>query len=217
MIRVDSRKEPKFTQHYSQPETYHFCHESVILAETVVDRLPSSLPKDFRALDIGAGCGVVGLELCHLKPELPHVDFLEVQTEFEPHFRHNHKVAGRSNYPDRWLAASFSSLSNSNFESTYDLIVSNPPYFFEGEGPLGNDQIRNRSRFFLDGSLEEMVRGINSALKPFGAAYFLLRPGFRHGRDALEVVRGALGPSASASLCAEIRGTWLIEIKKSNR
>jgi len=74
------------TFEYSQPDEYHFSHDSVFLARRVFEFLRDKNIDPKTALDLCAGSGVIGLDLMfHLRSggkQRPQVfDFLEVQEQ----------------------------------------------------------------------------------------------------------------------------------------
>ena len=210
-----------FTYAYSQPGAYHFCQDSVLApkliandvlaAEELADRQGA---QPLRALDAYAGCGVMAFELMHalnLRGRLDSIaqfDFIEVQPEFERHFRENVRITS-AGIPFSWKAENASILQTKLYQDRYDLIIANPPYFQRGEGTLSANEMNNRARFFLDDSIESMLKGFRNALAPQGRAYFLMKSGKEHGRDAFASARLAFHDCQVGRL-ASVRGTDLI-------
>lgn len=206
----------QFTYEYSQPDEYRFCQDSVIFPMLVRELLIDvQIGPDYRALDICAGCGVIGFELAHYESRLVHVDFMDVQEIFRPHFEANLKIAGRDRRFFHWLPESFTSLSENRFTGAYDLIVGNPPYFAQGEGRLSKSDVQNSCRFFLNGDLRALVDGVVNALKPgTGRAYLLVKSGAHHGRRASRDLSLWLAGRAVANVIADVRGTDVVEIQR---
>jgi len=209
MIQIAERNaDHRFTYAYSQPAEYHFCQDSVILPRFVADRLPAQIPENFRALDLCAGCGVIGFELAHYRPSLKEVDFVEVQEIFRPHFEENLKITGRD---FRFLQMNYSQMLTPEFAGRYDLIVANPPYFYPGEGKPSPCEVKNRARFFIDADFSALISVIRHSLKLGGSAYILVKPGHLHGRDSINDIRCQ---SVAAEVVADIRGTQVFLISK---
>lgn len=215
--QIDSRKTHVFTLAYQQPEEYRFCQDSVLLAEFVAEQLATlKLPSSFKALDLCAGCGVVGLELSYLRPEIRHFDFIEVQPLFKNYFDANLSLLGNREC-FRFFSANYESLKDESWRAEneagpYDLIVANPPYFFENEGSGARKSVRNRCRFFIDSSFEALLDSIVSSLKPKGQAFVLVKSGEKHGRNLDRIVGLHLMGRATAQRVARIRGTDVLKI-----
>lgn len=211
--RIEEARDHVFTYQYVQPEAYRFCQDSVIFPKFVADQLNGlDIGPEFRALDIGAGCGVIGLELAHYVPALRNFDFLEIQADFQTYFEQNREIVGRNQDPFRFLRMNYADLLSEEFRESYDLVVSNPPYFMPGEGKLSPFEMKNRCRFFLDSDLPTLVRAISRILKPQGQAFVLTKTGERHGRDTLRDIRLLLVGVAEVTLVADIRGTGVFKI-----
>ncbi len=222
----------RFSFEYSQPEAYRFCQDSILAPREIardLQRSPLALSLSgdaarLRALDVCAGCGVMGFELMHaLRDSLdshdtkgsrvfkqPDFDFLDVQPAFAPHFQRNVEITG---FNGTWIEANFSTLESAEFASRYDLIISNPPYFLKGEGSLSSVEVNNRARFFLDAGPSNLLRGIRNALKIGGRAYLLMKSGKKHGRDAFTSARIELF-DCSVTRLADVRGTDLVKITR---
>ncbi len=212
MRRFEQLENHQFTYKYAQPEDYRFCQDSVIFAKYIAGEVGQVNP-GYRALDVCAGCGIIGFEIGHYLPDLLHVDFMEIQEEFRPSFLENLALTERGSGREfRFLNESFLELSTDRYAAAYDLIVGNPPYFMRGEGLLSPSQMRNRCRFFLDGDLVSLVSGVVNALKPQGVGYLLMKSGSEHGRRAFRDLQLHFNGKAQLSVCANIRGTDVIQI-----
>lgn len=173
---------------------------------------------NLRALDVCAGCGVMGFELLEaLKTKLfqtkrfARFDFLELQPDFATHFEANRKITATSNA--HFIADSYCVLQTDTYSQMYDLIIANPPYFQKGEGTLSANDINNRARFFLDDNANILLKGIRNALKVGARAYVLMKSGKKHGRDAFTSARVELF-DCLVERFADVRGTDLIRITR---
>ena len=209
--QIHERKAHVFTYQYAQPEEYKHCLDSILLAEFVATQI-QKITREFTALDLCAGCGVVGLELAHHKPEIENFDFNEVQAIFAPYFEKNLELTGKTNF--RFLNCNYEAMIESH-KSAYDLIVSNPPYFEKAEGKLSGNVVQDRARFFLDSSFAKLIASAVQMLKPQGKAFLLVKSGEAHGRDVLRFVQLSLLGSAKATILADIRGTYVLCLEKS--
>lgn len=199
------------TFQYSQPEDYHFSHDSVFLARAIYEKHQDLLQSDIRILDLCAGCGIVGLDLLfhqlkEFKKFSGQVDFLEIQEIYHPHFIYNvaelEKIFLFEKLKLNWI--------NKNYQDAfegkkYDLIISNPPYFLTEQGKLSQNEFKNRCRFFIDSDWEKMIEYIQRSLKPEGRAYFLVR-------DELKSIIVKKNYK-NITFDSQVRGTWLAELK----
>ncbi len=206
-----------YTYDYFQPEDYKFSLDSVFLAQKVAGLIKSGpILEDWKVLDLCAGCGIIGLELSLHSPLLSKMDFLEIQENYLPFFQKNlEMIYPRPRLKDfTFLNLNYQDLMTKSHENSYDLIVSNPPYFFKGEGLLSPNQFKNRCRFFLDSDFETLILTIANILKPNACAYILVRKGDHHGRDPINEIKAILGSFASAQIIDNVRGTDIVQIKK---
>lgn len=208
---------PNFTFNYSQPEEYRFSQDSVFLARMVFELFQNDL-SEMRGLDLCSGCGVIGLEfLFHsktAKKKMPtRFDFLEVQEIYKSHFETNLLSYGANLPPVSFLNENYEVLKTEVYKNTYDLILSNPPYFRPGQGILSPSEFKNRCRFFIDSDFKNFIEAIDNALKPNGEAYILLKDLSVHGISPLDEARHVLETRRSINIVADIRGTSLAVIR----
>lgn len=209
-----------FTFHYSQPDAYHFCHDSVFLAREVFARQQKAKVHALRVLDLCAGCGIVGLDfMFHCQKELGQMpescDFVEVQEEYYSHFVLNAGQLGTHSTRLRFLVENYSKLLDRHEQ--YDLILCNPPYFHLGQGKVSPSEFKNRCRFFMDSDLPTLIRSIQQSLAPQGRAYVLLRDGSDHGFDLFRHFQILLSPLFLARKCEPIRSSEMIEVSNLKR
>ena len=205
------------TFQYSQPEDYHFSHDSVFLARRVYEIITNQVENPQNVLDLCAGCGVIGLDLLfHLragKQTLPkNFDFLEVQKEYENHFHENLNRLGNIDTRCRFINDNYAMLLGGSLDEKYDLIVCNPPYFSKNQGKLPVSDLKLRSRFFIDSNLESLIQFIGRSLAPAGKAYVLIRDQLEHKQDQLSIVRDVTAGILNMQQLEDIRGTHLIRL-----
>jgi len=205
-----------YSYDYHQPEGYRFSLDSVFLSQRVAKSLETySNLGELKVLDLCAGCGVVGLELQFHLPEIKKIDFLEVQDIYLPFFEKNREQAISANADFNFLNMNYAELLAPNFEGLYDVVVSNPPYFFLGEGLLSPNEFKNRCRFFIDSDFQSLIESSLHVLKPNGKSFLLMRPGSHHGRDLIEEIKNLVHGRASVEIIDEVRGTDIVMLTKN--
>ena len=206
----------QYSYEYSQPKDYRFSLDSVLLAQRVAQRLKCDPNLDkMHILDLCSGCGVVGLELNFHLRALKKIDFLEVQEVYRSHFDKNAQQAFMPDSEFNFLNMNYTELNSSEYCEKYDVIVSNPPYFFQGEGLLSPDNdFKNRCRFFIDSDFYNLIKAIIFVLKPSGRAFLLARPGTHHGRNLIDEIKKFSIGLASVQVIDEVRGTNIVELIK---
>lgn len=171
---VNERRTFIFTQEYSQPEDYHFCLEPVIAAECIGELCAQR--SAIQLADVGAGCGVFGLELCYqLGRKIKSLGTFEIQNEFAHHLAENsRRYMQVSNIQIKSWMGDIREQHQAH-RGQFDLVVANLPFFDPGEGRLSPSSLRNNCRFFLNGRLHELVFAISEILSENGEAYILGR------------------------------------------
>lgn len=214
---IDTKLSRDFTYNYKQPDEYHFCLESLHLAEFVATQLKSHPDLgSLRVLDLCAGCGVIGIELSWHLQAIRQIDFIEVQDIYTDYFSQNIATVNRPEVQFNWHLLNYDELHQQNWEGTFDLIISNPPYFQPEHGMLSPSEFKNRCRFYLDSSFQNYIRALENSLAHKGQAYFLLRPLKHHGLDLFsDVQKMVQGTSVTAKKITQIRGTDIILLEKS--
>ncbi len=187
---------PHYTFNYSQPEGYRFSHDSVFMARRVFELLRDNIRASWQILDLCSGTGIVGMDfLFHCQKELgfaPRVcDFLEIQSVYKEHFIENVSRLGLAQTEMSLLLQNYSQPT----QKKYDLILCNPPFFRVDDGVLSPNLFKNRCRFFVDATAEELVAAIEHALAPHGQAFVLCRSPelFKSSKlqtDQVEQIRG---------------------------
>lgn len=117
-------------------------------------------------LDLGCGCGVIGLILAYRHPEVS-ITGIEIQHELV--------LLARKNILENDMLSRMKVVEG-NFRDTpelvppesYDLVVSNPPYGKKGRGRVSPDTQRARARHEIDASLADMIRAAAYAVRNRG-------------------------------------------------
>jgi len=126
-------------------------------AWTTVKHLPNSI------LDIGTGTGIIALQLAQ-RSDAETIDALEIDDNAYEQAVENFE---NSNWGDRLFCyhASLQEFTE-DIEDTYDLIVSNPP-FYNDEFETENTS-RNKARFTSSLSFEELLISVSKLLSKEG-------------------------------------------------
>lgn len=121
-----------------------------------------------RVLDVGAGCGILGLLLKrdYKNASLNSLDILQINGEIS-----------KFNACQNGLEMEFINADFANFKDSekFDLIVSNPPFYNDGAKQSEDEHIRV-SRYASSLNLKDFIRGISLNLKPHKRAFFCYAP-----------------------------------------
>ena len=121
-----------------------------------------SLPKTI--LDIGTGTGIISLMLAQRSSAIT-IDGVEVDPSAYMQTVDNFE---NSDWSDRLYCynASFQKFADDTNKETYDLIVSNPPFYTEDY--ITKNSSRNKARFTLSLTFKELIGGISKILSKSG-------------------------------------------------
>lgn len=151
---------------YRQPDFYRFSSDSLALVHWVLSEEKHVL----NLLDLGAGCGIVGIELA--KNFLPQkLNLIEVQKEFLPFLGDNCRTFLPSEVQVQIIHSSFREWQT---VESFDVIVCNPPYYLPGNGRSSPSRERNICRSFCIDGWEILLETCKRALSPQGRCYFVL-------------------------------------------
>ncbi len=132
---------------YVQPEFYHFSRDSVLLVDCAIDYINKKLSynnKIIDLVDICSGCGIVGLEFFSKwnQKENMTLSFIEKNKKFEPFLLKNCE-----NYNVKTYNAFFMEISGFKLQKK-SLILSNPPYYIDGQGRAPSDEDKENCHFW---------------------------------------------------------------------
>ena len=137
-----------------QPESgYCYNSDSIFLYDFISSFNPSG-----KVLDVGAGCGVVGLLVArdHKKVELEAVEKQDVFVEYAT-------INARVNNINYKIHKSdFLDLDEN---TKYDYIISNPPFYHDGATKSQNEMLFN-ARYNINLPLKSFFKKISRVLKP---------------------------------------------------
>ena len=143
------------------PGTFPFGTDSMVLTHFI------RLPRQAKVLDLGAGCGTLGLLLCARDPHCV-VTGLEIDPVAHAAAEENIR---RNNAQDR-LKSICADLRNFSNPSAFDVCVSNPPYFSGGPASQSTPLARRDDCC----PPEELFAAASKALKYGGDFYLVQKP-----------------------------------------
>lgn len=164
------------TKDYSQPDFYRFNEDSLKLVKWILDTYPN--PESI--VDLGAGCGVIGIELARaLKPK--ELTLVEVQEVFESFLVHNCQEFAP---PEVTCSIEIKSYKDFLPPTKYDLVVCNPPYYLPGQGEKAKDPNRATARSFEVDSWKVLILKIAQILSERGRGFLVLK----YDKKLIEIV-----------------------------
>lgn len=137
-----------------QPESgYCYNSDSLFLYDFVNKLNPRG-----SMLDIGAGCGIVGL-LCARDNKKVQLEAIEKQDVFLNYAKKN---ADENSIEYKLYNADFITFE---FDKKYDYIVSNPP-FYHGNSTKSQNEILQNARYNISLPLKDFFKKVSQTLKP---------------------------------------------------
>lgn len=138
---------------YQPQEGYCYNSDSVFL----YDFINSFKPRG-RVLDVGAGCGIVGLLVARDNPKV-ELEAVEKQEAFVKYATINARV---NNIKYKIYKDELASLGE---DIKYDYIISNPPFYHDGASKSENESLFN-ARYNINLPLKEFFKKVSRLLKP---------------------------------------------------
>lgn len=129
------------------------------------------LPPRARVLDLGCGCGALGLLLLGAAPEVL-VDGIEIQPDAAQQAARNAEANGLSGR-FRVFCSDLRQMPPEIAPGSYDCAVSNPPYYPPGSGHLRREDSLSIARSELMCSLDALCAAAARALR-WGGRFFLV-------------------------------------------
>ena len=169
-----------------QPQgSFRFSIDALLLSSFVKTQ------KNSRLLDIGTGCGVIGLSLLLNNPELTVVG-LDIDNALIDSARENAAMLGFSaNFSAQ--AADVGDIRTLLQAESFDTVVSNPPYRRIDQGRLPKLHLRKNALFEGAGNLDCFIAGASFALKN-GGAFYCIYPAERMADLFLSLTQYRLEP-----------------------
>ena len=149
-----------------QPQgSFRFSMDALLLSSFVKTK------KDFHLLDIGAGCGVIGLALLSNNPSISVLG-----VDIDPALVDSAvKNAAMLGFENNFSAQEGDVGKIRTFlqPESFDLVVTNPPYRRINQGRLPEPPLRKNALFEGSGNLDSFIAGATFALKNGGPFYFI--------------------------------------------
>lgn len=146
------------------PGGFPLSTDSMVLAHFI------KLPRSARILDLGSGCGTLGVLLCARDPECTVTGF-ELTEQSHRAAQENIRVNGLQSRMES-ICADLRQIPEALPQGSFSLCVSNPPYF--SGGPVSHRTPLARRE---DGcTLAELLKSAAWALKYGGDLYLVHRP-----------------------------------------
>ncbi len=139
---------------------YRFSIDSLILASL------AHPPHRGRILDLGTGCGIVGLILARSHPGIT-VTGVEIQAQLAQRARKN---VALNDMEERMeiLEGSYAHIEDLVAEASFQYVITNPPYRRVGTGRLNPQEEKAIARHEMHGGLDALLRATHYALVPKG-------------------------------------------------
>ena len=146
-----------------QPRSgYRYSIDAVLLAHFV------NIRKKEHILDLGTGCGVIGLILLHrFKDRISSVVGYEKQENLVKIARQN---VAENSLEDRFLIIQcIVEKIDENFQpESFSTVISNPPFYIKGAGRISRDPERETARHLTDTSLDCFIKAAAYCVKNKG-------------------------------------------------
>lgn len=156
-------------QLFQPRDGYRYSLDPLLLA-----RFCTVLKSEGKIADLGAGCGIIALVLARINPAASVVaveNNPDMASLVERNIRHNDLTARvfvhggdvinlRAHYPD----------------STFDLVVSNPPFRTAGSGRISPKAGRDAARHETTAGLADFIAAAKYLVKPSGRICFIQLP-----------------------------------------
>ena len=143
------------------PGTFPLSTDSMVLSHFV------RLPRNARVLDLGSGCGTLGLLLCAQDPGC-HVTGVELDPAAHQTALDNIRRNGLAARMDS-ICADLRRVSDQFSPGQFDVCISNPPYFSGG----GTSRSLPQARQELTCTLPDLIKSAGRSIK-FGGDLFLV-------------------------------------------
>jgi tRNA1Val (adenine37-N6)-methyltransferase len=152
--------------HLSQSSNgYRYSIDAFLLADFC------GLPKDFKILDLGSGCGIVSILLAKAWPNSQIVG-IDIQPDLIKFAKQNlQKNKFLKNI--KFILGDIREISNYFFKEEFGIVITNPPYHKIGSGRINPNPGKASARHEIIGGLKEFIHAGFKVLKPKGSFYII--------------------------------------------
>jgi tRNA1Val (adenine37-N6)-methyltransferase len=144
---------------------YRFSIDAILLSQF------SKIRKNEKVIDIGTGCGILPLLLCHLTAAQSFVG-VEIQKDLAELAKRNVLLNHLENRISI-LQHDFRALKTVFPPGSFHVVVSNPPYRKYRTGRMNPTQEKAIARHEIQGTLEDLVSAASYLLPPKGRCYLI--------------------------------------------
>lgn len=150
------------------PEWFCFGIDAVLLADF------TELKKDSRVADLGTGTGIIPLILSR-KVQVNQIVGIEIQEKVAEMAKRSVRLNGLEGIIEIVNLDVKDAVSSSE-KSTFDVVVSNPPYMGKESGLKNEDSSKAIARHEISAGLEDFIRAAYDLLKDKGSFFLIHRP-----------------------------------------
>lgn len=184
---------------------YRFSMDSLLLAEFV------SHEGVKKAMDLGTGSGIVAIFLAKLSAGL-EVTGVELQDDLFDLARRNIELSSLSDRVEI-IKEDIRMLKNRFEEGSFDLIVSNPPYYPSGKGRIGPNRERTMARHEVAVTMTDIIE-VSGYLLRGGGRVAIIYPAGRLKEAISEMWKYRIGPKRIRRVYTSEAAIVLIEGEK---
>ncbi len=173
MFAEDKRQKTlKIICDYSQPDFYHFSQDSIDLVEVVLNQI-QLLQRDnvINILDVGTGCGIVGIELSQKIRTQFKLVLLEKQNEFYHSITQNFKQLFNHEFGSGEIV--ISDVLDFNPEIHFNIITFNAPFYRPDRFRSTNNRLKKNCKMMDLKTKNKIIEKCSKLLSP-GGMFFLL-------------------------------------------
>lgn len=153
---------------YSSKGSYPLSTDSIVLADFI------HLKKNIRVADFGCGSGILGLLLYDRCPSISLIN-IDIQQSAVKAASENMTANGYTDNID-YYCADFRDMSRFISPGSFDMIISNPPYFSSSQGEISPEHRRTLSRTDIMCSLDELCISAARYLRFGGEFCIVFKP-----------------------------------------